>query len=60
MKEEEARELAIAIIGYFEELLAEHDITIPSADREGRTEEARIYGAEYYVLEDAITELLSM
>jgi len=44
MNEETARELASAIIGDFEELLAEHNIVIPSADREGREEEACIYG----------------
>ena len=59
MDEEKARELAFAIIsGDFEELLAKHDITIPSADREGREEEACIYGTEYYLLEDAITSIL--
>ena len=58
MKEQAARELAFAIICDFEELLAEHDIMIPSADREGREEEACIYGTEYYLLEDAITDIL--
>ncbi|HOW72824.1 MAG TPA: hypothetical protein PKY77_19670 [Phycisphaerae bacterium] len=58
MKEGDARELAFAIIGDFEELLAENDIRIPSADREGREEEACIYGTEYYLLEDAGTDIL--
>ena len=58
MKEGDVRELAFAIIGDFEELLAENDIRIPSADREGREEEACIYGTEYYLLEDAITDIL--
>ena len=58
MEEEEARELAFAIIGDFEELLAEHDIMVPSKDREGCEEEACIYGTEYYLLEDAITDIL--
>lgn len=59
MKEDEARELAFTIIGGdFEELLAEHDIMIPSKDREGLEEEACIYGREYYLLEDAITDIL--
>ena len=58
MKEGDARELAFAIIGDFEELLAENGIRIPSADREGREEEACIYGTEYYLLEDAITDIL--
>jgi len=58
MEEEEARELAFAIIGEFEELLAEHDIMVPSRDREGREEEACIYGREYYLLEDEIKDIL--
>jgi hypothetical protein len=58
MDEEEAREMAFAILMEFEEVLDEFDVTIPSADREGREEEARLYGTEYYVLEDAITEIL--
>lgn len=58
MKEEEARGLAFAIIQDFEDLWDEKDITIPLADREGREEEARLYGAEYYLLEDAITDIL--
>jgi hypothetical protein len=45
MEEEEARELAIAIIDEFEELLAEHGIMVPSEDREGREEEACIGSA---------------
>ena len=59
MEEEEARELAFAIIGEFEELLARHDIKIPSADREGSEEEACIYGDAYYELEDRIVEILA-
>jgi len=58
MNEDEARELAFAIIGEFEELLAQHNMAIPSSDREGRKEEACIYGDAYYELEDEITELL--
>jgi len=58
MGEEEARELAFAIIGEFEELLERHNIKIPSEDREGREEEACIYGDAYYELEDAIVEIL--
>ena len=56
---ERERAIAIAIIGKFEELLNEKNITIPSKDREGNPEEARIYGSEYYQLEDEITEILS-
>ena len=58
MKEDKARELAIEILDEFEELLDRHAIRIPSADREGRKEEACIYGSEYYELEDTITDIL--
>ena len=52
------RNLALKIIDIFEGLLAEHEIYIPSEDREGEPDEACIYGCEYYDLEDSITELL--
>lgn len=52
------RELAIQILDLFEDLLEEHDITIPDEDREGNPEESRLYGSAYYSLEDAITNLL--
>lgn len=55
---EKERELAISIIDEFEELLDKKNLTIQSDDREGRDEEARIYGSEYYQLEDSITQLL--
>ena len=56
--DEEPRGLAFAIIGDFEELLAEYDIMIPSVDREGREEEACIYGEKYYELEEEIVGIL--
>jgi hypothetical protein len=59
MNQERARRLAIAIIDEFEDLLAEKDILIPSADRQGREEEACIYGSEYWRLEDTITDMLA-
>jgi hypothetical protein len=52
------RQLAISICDEFEELLDEKGIMIPSSDREGREEEACLYGSEYYALEDAIVEIL--
>ena len=52
------REMAANIIDEFEDLLDDKGITIPSSDREGNEDEARIYGPEYYELEDEITELL--
>ena len=51
-----ARRKAIEVIEFFEEFLNEKNITIPSSDREGNDNEARIYGSEYYELEDSLTE----
>jgi len=53
-----ARSLAIAICDGFEDLLDAKDITIPSPDREGRPEEARLYGDAYWQMEDIITDIL--
>jgi len=58
MNARKARRIAIRILDEFEELLDEKNVTIPSSDREGREEEARLYGSEYYTLEDAISEIL--
>lgn len=55
----EIREMACEVIEEFEELMEEKNITISSDDREGRKEEARIYGSEYYQLEDGIATLLA-
>jgi hypothetical protein len=52
------RELAVEILDEFEELLDSKDITIPSKDREGSPDEARLYGSEYYALEDAVVNIL--
>ncbi len=56
---EYSRKLAIKIIDEFEELLAKYDIKLPSNEREGNEEEACIFGADYYDLEDKITEILN-
>ena len=53
-----ARRIAIRILDELEELLDEKNVTIPSNDREGREEEARLYVAEDYALEDAVTGIL--
>ena len=59
MNREQAQKLAFAIITCeFEELLAEHCILLPSGHREGSEEEACIYGEEYYLLEERITDIL--
>lgn len=55
---EEKRRIAIDILAEFEELLNEHNIKIPSEDREGNEEEACLYGSEYYQLEDSITKTI--
>ena len=61
MKKE--RKLAIRILGIFEDFLDSKDISIPSKDRETtdikKSEQARIFGVEYYDLEDRITDFLT-
>lgn len=52
------QEYAWSILEYFEDLLDEKGIDIPSDDREGRDGEARLYGEEYFDLEDKIVGLL--
>jgi len=52
------RELAILACEEFEDLLDDKNIMIPSVDREGREEEACLYGSEYYGLEDAVVSIL--
>jgi hypothetical protein len=58
MNREQAQGLAFQILQDVEELLDEKDITIPCSDRQGDPEEARLYGSEYYLLEDAVTDIL--
>ena len=48
MNPRQAKEIAIRVLNEFEELLAGKGIMIPSDDREGRDEEACIYGSEYF------------
>lgn len=55
---EKERKVAIRILDEFEELLGRKGIKIPSEDREGREEEANLYGTEYYYLEDATTKIV--
>ena len=52
---EPERELAANILDIFEDFLDRYNITIPSEDREGKPEEARLFGSEYYELEDELT-----
>ena len=58
MEDDCRRRLAGEILDEFEELLEMKDVTIPSDDREGGDEEARLYGSEYFELEDRIVEIL--
>ncbi len=58
-KELYVRMFSVAVCDLFDELLDEHDITIPSQDREGEDSEARIYGDVYYDLEAKVTEVLA-
>ena len=55
---DECESLLRRIPDEFEEVLDRHEIKLPSGDREGREEEACIYGTEYYELEDAIADIL--
>ena len=41
-----------------EEKLEELNVTLPNSDREGKEDEARIFGSDYYDLEDKVAELL--
>ncbi len=52
------KHIAIQILEEFETLLNEYNITIPDADREGSEDEARLFGEEYYTLEDKIIKIL--
>lgn len=53
------REYSVDICELFEDLLEEHDITIPDEDREGRPEEARLYGTTYADLEYKVLDILN-
>lgn len=52
------RQVAASICELFEELLDEHDIAIPDADRTGAEGEAQLYGCTYFNLELAVTDIL--
>lgn len=47
------------IMEAIEIMLDKHDVTIPSEDREGEPDEARLFGSEYYKLEDKISRILN-
>lgn len=52
------REYATSIVELFEDLLEEHDITIPDEDRIGDKSEARLYGITYGDLVDSVKSIL--
>lgn len=52
------REFAQAIIEIFEEKLDELNITLPDKFREGKKDEARIFGDNYYDLEYQISDFI--
>lgn len=54
-----SEELATDILEMFENLLDEHGIVIPDADRTGDEEEACLYGTTYFNLESQISNLLA-
>ena len=58
LKDEFRLSIAIDLIGLLENLLEHNDITIPNKNREGEEMEARIYGDDYYNLENDIIEML--
>ena len=53
------REYSVDICELFEDLLEEHDISIPDEDREGGPEEARLYGTTYADLEYDVLNILN-
>ena len=56
MKKEKRQKMCLEIIDQFEQLLEEKDISIPCED--SAEDNARIYGAEYWRLEDGIHKIL--
>lgn len=58
MNRKEREELARSIINLFEDLLEEHGIIVPDADRTGAEGEAPIYGMTYWDLVDGVCGIL--
>jgi len=60
---EEQRQIAIEILEKFEDFLSEKNIEIPNKERDeykkdGDTETAILFGTDYYLLEDEITDII--
>lgn len=58
INDDKLRIYAAAICDAFENLLDEHDITIPDLEREGNEDEARLYGLTYENLENRVVDIL--
>ncbi len=54
------RNFASGILEIFEEKLEELNISLPDNQREGKQEEARIYGENYYDLLDEISDFIRL
>lgn len=52
------RQLAIQILEVFEDFLEEKNIEIPNEEKKENPNAARLYGEDYYNLEDRVTEIL--
>ena len=53
------RNYSVAICNLIEEILESKDITIPNDSRQGDEGEARLYGDDYFTLENGILQLLT-
>ena len=51
-------ETAADVMDVFENILAEHDIKLPSEDRQGEENEAMIFGETYYNMESEVEDLI--
>lgn len=52
------RQFSVSILNAVESLLDSKDITIPNDDREGDQDEGRLYGRDYYELEEVVVRIL--
>ena len=53
------REVAANICDLFEDVLDEHDISIPDENRQGDEDEARLYGKAHWEVEEKVAEILN-
>ena len=57
-REEALTHVAFAVVGEFEALLKDKGIKIPNEEREGKKDEACIFGSDYYRLEEEVKGIL--